>query len=88
MDAKVTLSFDAAVVEKAKKFARKNNMSLSRLIEYLCRQVTSGDYKLLEQFPIADWVHELAEGEPEYVTKPRSRKSLTKEYFNSRKKSA
>lgn len=63
-------------------------MSLSRLVEYLCRQVTSVDYKLLEEFPIADWVNELAEGEPEYIKKTRSRKSIKKEYFSSRKKSS
>ncbi|MEP7253328.1 MAG: DUF6364 family protein, partial [Ginsengibacter sp.] len=35
MDNKVTLSFDESVISRAKKYAEKNNISLSRLIEFL-----------------------------------------------------
>jgi hypothetical protein len=35
MGAKVTLSFIQAVIDKAKKFAEANNISLSRMIEFL-----------------------------------------------------
>ena len=85
MDTKITLSFDAAVIEKAKKFAEKNNLSLSRLTEYLYRQITTNQYKLLQDLPVSDWVNQLAEGQAEYVTKQRGRKSLKTEYFNSKK---
>jgi hypothetical protein len=85
MDSKVTLSFDENVIEKAKKFANSQNISLSRLTEFLYRKITSGDYDNLESLPVADWVTLLAEGETEYKTKPRTRKTLKREYLKSRK---
>ena len=39
MDSKVTLSFDAGVIAKAKAFAEANNISLSRLTEFLLSKV-------------------------------------------------
>lgn len=85
MDSKITLSFDSSVIEKAKKFAESQNVSLSRLTEFLYRKITSGDYENLESLPVADWVNLLAEGDTEYKTRPRTRKALKKEYFKSRK---
>lgn len=85
MDAKITLSFDEKVIARAKKFAEDNNISLSRLTEYLYSKITHGKYQHLEEIPIADWVNLLAEGKVEYQTKPRSRKSLKHAYFKSRK---
>jgi len=86
MDAKITLSFNENVIKKAKKFAEANNISLSRLMEFLLQKVTSGQYQSLEEFPIADWVHQVAEGEAVYQTsKKRSRKSAKAEFYNSRK---
>ena len=43
MDTKITLSFDASVIEKAKLFAEQNNISLSRLTEFLLSKVTSSN---------------------------------------------
>ncbi|HPE78006.1 MAG: hypothetical protein IPF54_18735 [Draconibacterium sp.] len=83
MDAKLTLSFDSSVIEKAKEFADARGISLSRLTEYLYRQVTSGSYISIDDFPIADWVNQVADGEAVY--KRRSRKSTKDEYYNSRK---
>lgn len=37
MDAKLTLNFDSAVIEKAKAFADARGINLSRLTEYLYR---------------------------------------------------
>ena len=85
MDAKITLSFNADTIDKAKKFAEEQNISLSRLTEFLYRQVTSGHYKSLDELPIADWVHKVAEGEAEYKRKPRSRKSMKDEFLSSKK---
>lgn len=86
MDTKLTLSFNQDVVEKAKQYAAANNISLSRLIEYLLTQVTSKQYKSLEDFPISDWVSMVAEGEAEYKRTPKSsRKDLKDEFFNSKK---
>jgi hypothetical protein len=85
MDAKITLSFNEDVIEKAKQFADKQNISLSRLTELLYRKLTSGHYINLEELPVASWVNELALGEAEYKTKPSSRKKLKAEFYKSRK---
>lgn len=85
MDSKITLSFNEAVIAKAKKFADSQNISLSRLTEFLYRKITSGDYENLEALPVADWVNQLADGETEYKTKPRTRKALKSEFLKSRK---
>lgn len=85
MDAKITLSFDKEIIDKAKTYADSQNISLSRLTEFLYRQITSGNYKNLEDLPVSDWVMQVAEGAAEYKTKPRSRKSLKKEFFNNKK---
>ena len=83
MDAKLTLHFDREVIIKAKEFAAANNISLSRLTEFIYRSITSGDYKSLEELPIADWVSRVADGEPQYLR--RTRKQSRTDYYNSRK---
>lgn len=85
MDVKVTLSFRKDVVDKAKRFAAKNNISLSRLTEFLYSKITSENYKSLEELPVADWVMMVAEGEAEYVKKQKKNKELKKEFYNARK---
>lgn len=86
MDTKLTLSFDKNVIERAKKYADEHNISLSRLIEHLLTQVTTKQYKSLEDFPISDWVNMVAEGEVEYKRTPKSsRKDLKDEFFASKK---
>lgn len=85
MDAKITLSFDESVINKARRYAEDNNISLSRLTEFLLNKVTSKSYQSLEDFPIADWVSMVSEGQAEYQTKPRKSKDLNAEYFKSKK---
>lgn len=86
MDNKITLSFDESIITKAKKYAENNNISLSRLIEFLLKKVTANNYTSLEDFPISDWVKQVAEGEAVYQTKARrTRKAAKAEYFNSKK---
>ena len=86
MDSKITLSFDEAVIKRAKKYAEANNISLSRLIEFLLKKITTSKYHSLEDFPIADWVSQVAEGEAVYQRKTtRTRKSAKSEYFDSKK---
>ena len=85
MDTKITLSFNGAVADKAKRYAEKNNVSLSRLVEFLLDRVTAGGYASLEEFPIADWVAQVSEGQATYQTKARSRKAAKAEFYNSRK---
>ncbi|MGE0771707.1 MAG: DUF6364 family protein [Cyclobacteriaceae bacterium] len=81
-DSKITLSFDAEVIKKAKRFAASNNLSLSRLTEMLLRNIITGRYKSLEEFPIADWVNNLAEGEVVYK---RKEKRIKRQFLESRK---
>jgi hypothetical protein len=86
MDNKVTLSFDETIISKAKKYAESNNISLSRLIEFLLKKVTSNNYTSLEDFPISEWANQVAEGEAVYQTKSRrTRKAAKAEYFKSKK---
>lgn len=86
MDRKITLSFDESVISRAKKYAENNNISLSRLIEFLLKKVTVSNYQTLEDFPISDWVFQVAEGEAEYQTKAkRTRKEAKDEFFKSKK---
>jgi hypothetical protein len=85
MDAKITLSFDEAIINKAKQFADAQNVSLSRLTEFLYSRIVSGHYKSLEDLPVSDWVSMVAEGAAEYKTKPRKRKDLKNEFLKSRK---
>ena len=86
MDAKITLSFNEEIIGKAKQFAESRNISLSRLTEIIYRKMTEGSYKNLEDFPIADWVTQVSEGEVEYKSRKRNRKSMKAEYFKSKKK--
>ncbi|MDQ2864257.1 MAG: DUF6364 family protein [Bacteroidota bacterium] len=86
MDNKITLSFDEYVISKAKKYAERNNISLSRLIEFLLKKVTANNYSSLEDFPISDWVEQVSEGEATYQTKAsRTRNATKEEYFKSKK---
>ncbi len=84
MDSKITMAFDSEVIEKAKAFAQQQNISLSRLTEFLYRQIVSGNYMHMDDFPIADWVQEVSEPESIY-TKAKSRKQLKSEYLKTRK---
>lgn len=81
MDAKITMSFDKEVIEKAKKFAESQNISLSRLTEFLLRQVTGSNTKTLEDIKVSDWVMQLSEGKAEYHIRRRSGKSMKNEFF-------
>ncbi|MCI0750762.1 MAG: DUF6364 family protein [Flammeovirgaceae bacterium] len=85
MDAKITLSFDQGIIDRAKKFADSQNISLSRLTEMLYSKIVSGHYTNLEELPVSDWVNELAEGKAEYKTRQSSRKSLKNEFYKTRK---
>jgi len=85
MDTKITLSFDQGVAERAKVFAEANNISLSRLIEFMLNKVTDTRYRSLDELPVSDWVSQVAEGEATYVRK-NSAKSVKKDYLESRKR--
>lgn len=85
MDSKITLSFDQQIIAQAKEFAEANNMSLSRLTEFLLSKVVSKRYRSLDELPVSDWVSMVSEGEVQYTRKNAS-KSVKKDYLDSRKK--
>jgi hypothetical protein len=85
MDAKITLSFDEKIIKKAKQYAEKQNISLSRLMEMLLDKITTNNYQNLEDMPIADWVNELSEGKSQYLIKQKKRSAIKKDFFEKRK---
>jgi antitoxin component of RelBE/YafQ-DinJ toxin-antitoxin module len=87
MDAKLTLSFDAAVAEKAKAFAEANNISLSRLVEFMLSKVTDSRYRSIDELPVSDWIHQVAEGQVTYVRKNAVDRDVKKDYLAGRRKS-
>lgn len=56
MDAKIPLNFDEAIISKAKRFADDNNISLSRLTEFLLTKVTSSSYKSFDDLSVSSWI--------------------------------
>lgn len=85
MDAKITMSFNEQVIAQAKAYAKENNLSLSRLTEFLLSKVVSGTYKTIDELPVSDWVAMVAEGEAEYVRKP-AKKSIKREFYERKGK--
>lgn len=85
MDSKVTLSFDEGVINKAKAFAEANNISLSRLVEFMLSKLTDERYRSIDELPVSDWVNAVAEGKVEYVRKNAAR-NVKKDYLASRRK--
>lgn len=84
MDAKITLSFDAAVISKAKRYAAEQNISLSRLTEFLLSKVGSATYRSLDELPVSEWLQAVSEGQAEYVRKNSRKRSVKKDYLDSR----
>ena len=82
MDAKLTVSFDEDVIREAKDYASQNGLSLSRMLEFLLRKVVSSKERQLYDWPIADWVKELAEGSVEYRAKPFTNKEIRAEAYD------
>ena len=86
MDAKITLAFDRGVIEAAKRYAKEQNISLSRLIEYILVQLIDERTHDLSTLPIADWVNQISEGKATYKTRSTGRAEL-KDEFRTRKRS-
>jgi hypothetical protein len=52
MDTKLTLSLDKDIIEQAKKYAKKKNISLSKLIESFLNKVSSKERDAPEISPL------------------------------------
>ena len=85
-DSKITLSFDASIIEQAKVYAENRGISLSRLTEVLLRRLLSGGYTSLEEFPVNDWVSQVSEDEAKYMKTSPSSSELRAQMRKSRKK--
>ena len=88
MDAKVTLSFDAEVIERAKALCDDLGISLSRFTEIVYSQALEyGRPVSIEELPVSAWVSAVAEDGPTYISENRkkSRSDIKKEFFESRK---
>ena len=86
MDSKITLSFDSAVADKAKAFAEANNISLSRLVEFMLSKVTDSRYRSIDELPVSDWINQVAEGEVTYVRKNAADRDVKKDHLASRRR--
>jgi len=87
MDAKVTLSFDREVIERAKILCDDLGISLSRFTEVLYQKaIEFGRPASIEELPISAWVNAVAEGSTTYISpnRKRSRSDIKKEFFQSR----
>ena len=73
MDTKLTLSLDENVINRAKQYAKKNNTSLSKMIENYLGQLTSKEKKGDNE--ISDFVKSLA-----VIKKPISKKQRRDDY--------
>jgi hypothetical protein len=87
MDAKITLSFRADIIARAKEYAEAQGISLSRLTEVLLGRLVSGQYRSLDDFPVSDWVNSLSEPEASYLRKPRTSKAMRAEMHDKKKSS-
>jgi hypothetical protein len=54
MDKKLTLSIDTSIIESAKKYAKSNNISLSKLIESYLKTLTQRKRNSTEITPLVE----------------------------------
>lgn len=62
MDSKLTLKLDKSVIERAKEYAKKNQVSLSRLIENYLASLTQKDKTNKKEIEISPFVKSIATG--------------------------
>lgn len=60
MDTKLTLKLDREIIEKAKKYASEQKLSLSRIVEAYLQSLTANSEK--EDFEISPFVKSLSTG--------------------------
>lgn len=54
MDKKLTLSLDKSIIERAKTYAKSNNISVSKLIESYLKSLTSKQEQTIEITPLVE----------------------------------
>lgn len=76
MNAKLTLSLDKEVIEKAKAYAKEQGISLSKMLENYLKVVTSKTERNKDEIEISPFVKSLAVP----GLKPRTKEQMRKEY--------
>jgi macrodomain Ter protein organizer (MatP/YcbG family) len=80
MDNKLTLKLDKTVIDRAKKYAAKNNTSLSRMIESYLDQVTSNKKTSEEISPLVKSLSGVINLPENYNEKKEYKKHLSSKY--------
>ena len=80
MDAKLTLKLNSSVIEKAKSYARKKNVSLSRLIESYLNHITSSHVESDEATPLVKSLSGVIHMSKAADSKAEYRKHVVKKY--------
>lgn len=51
MTKKLTLTLDNKIIENAKKYAKKNHISLSKLVEFYFKAITNASVSIVDKIP-------------------------------------
>lgn len=78
METKLTLRLRKSVIEKAKKYANNQNISLSKMIEIYLDSVTASKGKEVETTPLVESLSGVIELEPDFDYKKEYSNYLTK----------
>ena len=80
MDAKLTLSLNKEIIDRAKKYAKANKISLSRLIEFYLASLVSKNEKDIEITPLVESLGGVMELPEDYNLKDDYTDHLIKKY--------
>lgn len=80
MDTKLTLSLDKSVIDQAKKYAKSNQISLSKLIESYLSSLTKKTEKISEITPLVESLSGVINLSSEENTKEDYRDFLIEKY--------
>lgn len=83
MDSKLTLKLDKSVIEQAKEYAKKNEISLSRLIESYLALLTQKEKSNTKEIEISPYIKSIATGNsisPDIDAREVYREHLLKKY--------
>ncbi|RLD27720.1 MAG: hypothetical protein DRI54_00640 [Bacteroidetes bacterium] len=80
MDAKLTLSLNKAIIEKAKEYSKANKISLSRLIEHYLASLVTKNEKKAEITPLVESLGGVMEMPEDYSLKDDYADFLIKKY--------
>ena len=80
MNTKLTLRLDEAVIQRTKKYALRNNVSVSRLVESYLDSITKKRTGTFEITPLVQSISGVAKAGREYDYKEDYRKHISEKY--------